>query len=241
MNYFNSIKQNDILKEALYEIPASFFFVLLYSFLVSAVIGHDETTSKLLIVAVLFAFVYFIELAVFFSKVEVHIIPMVSFIESLRRNDISIFLYRLPGQFIGAVLAIIMLWTTIASETKPLYSFEFFQLDPFLTGLFTGFISQLAYLLYFFVMVRLRIVSSFLRLMLFSAGLGVLFFLVTQLGRITLLNPFGFLAISVLNGPPQNIQTIVLGIVIHIIVPMAFIGGTHFFLMGVNRIMGVND
>ena len=241
MNYFNSIKQNDTLKEALYEIPASFFFVLLYSFLVGPVIGHDGMTNRLLIGAVLFALVYFIESIIFFSKADVHIIPIISYIESLRRNDFSIFLYRLPGQFAGAVLAILVIWINIASESKSIYSFEYFQLDPFLTALFTGFISQIAYLLHFFIMVRLKIVSAVLRFLLFSAGLGVLFFIVTQFGKITLLNPFGFLAISILNGEPENIQTIFLGIVIHIIVPMVFISGTHFFLKGFNRIIGVND
>ncbi|HCE56945.1 MAG TPA: hypothetical protein DER09_03870 [Prolixibacteraceae bacterium] len=241
MNYFNSIKQNDALKEALYEIPASIFFVIFYSFLIGPIIGPEGTAIKLLIGAALFALVYFIETNVFFPKVDVHIIPIISYIESLRRNDISIFLYRLPGQFAGAVLAILMIWTTIAPESKSLYSFEYFQLDPFLTALFTGFIAQFAYLLHFFVMVRMKIASSVLRFFIFSAGLGVLFFIVTQFGKITLLNPFGFLAISILNGHQGHIQTIFLGVVIHIVVPMVFISGTHFFLNRVDRIIEIND
>jgi hypothetical protein len=139
----------------------------------------------------------------------------------------------LPGQLVGAALAVLIIWANIASESRSLYSFQFIELDPFLTGLFTGFISQIIYLLYFFFIVHIKSISQFFRLVLFSIGLGIVFFIVTQLGKITLLNPFGFLFSSILNGHPESIQTVLIGVVIHIIVPMFFISGTHFFVKGI--------
>lgn len=71
MNYFKSIKQNEELKEALWEIPASFFFVLMYFILIehAAKAAH---TLELVIAPVLFFIVYFVLYRLFEKRAVVH-------------------------------------------------------------------------------------------------------------------------------------------------------------------------
>lgn len=230
MSYFKNVKENQTLKEAFWEIPASFVFVIFYFLLITKGINTKEigATGGFLV----FSFVWFLMVKLFSFKTEVHILPVISFSESLVKDDFSSFIYRLPGQFFGAVLAVLIILIDVQADYNSLYSIQFVPIHPFLTAIFMGFAAQLIYFLYLFLLVRNRTLHSTLRLILFSIGLGIIFIIVNTIGNISLLNPFGILLSSLLNGHPVSLNTFLTGSLIHVVVPMIFIAGTHYFLKG---------
>jgi hypothetical protein len=231
MSYFRNIKENQPLKDALWEVPASFIFVILYFLIVTKLIPLDGIGSTIG-GSLLFAGIWFLLVKVFSLKAHVQILPVISFTDSLVKDDFSVFLYRLPGQFLGALLAILVTLTDIETDYSTLFQIQFVPADAFFTGLFTGFIAQIIYFLYFFLIYRTKSFRPNVRLILFSLGLGILFLVITQTGNISLLNPFGILFSSLFNGHPVSLNTFLTGSVIHVIVPMIFIAGTHYFLTG---------
>ena len=231
MSYFRNLKENQSLKDALWEIPASFIFVILYFLMATQLISIDGIGSTIG-GSLLFAGIWFILVKGFSLKAHVQILPVISFTDSLIKDDFSAFLYRLPGQFLGTLLATLIFLTDIETDYSTLFQIQFVPADAFFTGLFTGFIAQIIYFLYFFLICRSKIFRRDLRLILFSLGLGILFLAISQTGNISLLNPFGILFSSLLNGHPVSLNTFLIGSVIHVIVPMIFIAGTHYFLTG---------
>lgn len=230
MDYFKNVKENQTLRKAFWEIPASFVFVILYFLLVTIFLNIREINS-LGISALLFSAIWFIEVKIFSFKAKVHILPVFSFIESLADDDFTSFIYRIPGQFLGVAVAILVLLLDAGSDYTALYQIQFFPADAFLSTIFTGFIAQLIYFLYYILFYKTKLSDS-LKLFFHSARLGVLFFMVSKIGNISLFNPFGILFSSLLNGHRIRLNTFMIGSTIHIIVPMFFIGGTHYFMNG---------
>lgn len=230
MSYFKNVKENQTLKEAFWEIPASFVFVIFYFLLITNVAKIYEV--GLIGSSLIFSIVWFLLVKLFSFKTEVHILPVISFTESLIKEDFSTFIYRLPGQFLGAVLAVLIILIDVEAGYNSLYSIQFVPVHPFLTAIFMGFAAQLIYFLYFFLLTRNKTLPPTIKLILFSIGLGIVFFIVNTIGNISLLNPFGILLSSLLNGHPVSLNAFLTGSLIHVIVPMIFIAGTHYFLTG---------
>jgi len=231
MKYFDTLKQNDGLKEALYEIPTSFLFVLFYFLFIEHTL-QGNSVLELILRPALFIIFYFLIFWFFYSRATVHILPVVSFIDSLSKEDFSEFMYRIPGQLLGAFLATLVHLAGIKYGPDADFALQVAPLHPFLTALFTGFISQFIYILYYFLIIKLK-KGFILRCLLFSAGLGIIFFMVSFIQNITLLNPFGILFHYLLQGNALTVEMVLIGGIVHIIVPMFFIAGTHYFIKNV--------
>jgi len=231
MKYFNELKHNDDLKEALYEIPASFFFVLFYFLFIEHAL-QGNSVLELILRPALFTIFYFLVFWFFYSRATVHILPVVSFIESLSKENFSEFMIRIPGQLLGAFLATLVHMAGIKYGTDADFALQVEPLHPFLTGLFTGILSQIIYLLYYIFIIKLK--NRFiLRCLLFSIGLGILFFIISFMQNVILLNPFGIVFHYIFQGNPLNVGMVLTGGIVHILVPMLFIGGTHYFIKNV--------
>jgi hypothetical protein len=231
MKYFNALKQNDDLVEALYEIPASFFFVLFYFLFIEHALSGDSI-PVLMLRSALFILFYFLVLWFFYSRATVHILPVVSFMHSLSKENFSEFIYRVPGQLLGAFLATVVHLAGIKYGPDADFSIQVEPVHPFLTGLFTGIISQIIYLLFYFFINRLK-KGFVLRSLLFSIGLGIIFLIVFFIPNIIILNPFGIVFHYLLQGNPLTLGIIFIGGIVHILVPMIFIGGTHYFIKNI--------
>jgi hypothetical protein len=229
------LPENDELKEALFEVPASFFFVLFYFVFIEKVQGLLHF-SGLIFTPILFACIYFLIFWVFSNLATVHVLPMISFIKTLDEENTGTFLFRLPGQFIGALLATLVYLLGTKFGTHVNYSLAFTPLNPFYIGLFTGLFSQLIYFTHFFLFKKLNSGNN-TRYFLLAVGLGIVFLMISYLSSITLLNPFGMLFHFLLTGNQINTSIVLTGIVIHILVPMVFITGTHYFVKNISRII----
>lgn len=230
MSYFKNVKENQTLIEAFWEIPASFVLVIFYFVLITKVENVFEV--GLIGSSLIFSFLWFLIIKLFSFKTEVHILPVVSFTESLVKDDFSYFIYRLPGQLLGAILAVLIISIDNKAGYNSLFSIQFAPVHPFLTAIFMGFASQLIYFLYLFLLVKNKRLPSSIKLILFSFGLGIIFFIANTIGNISLLNPFGILLSSLLNGHLVSLTTFLTGGLIHVISPMLFIAGTHYFVTG---------
>ncbi|MDZ7634354.1 MAG: hypothetical protein U5L72_07945 [Bacteroidales bacterium] len=170
MSYFRNIRENPLLKEAFWEVPASFAFVILYYLLITKFINMQDISS-VIFSSLLFSVIWFLEVKLFSLKAKVSILPVFSFIESLAEDDFSSFIYRLPGQFLGAILAIPVMLFDTGADYVALYQFQFIPADSFLLGIFTGFIAQIIYFIYYILFYKTKLAGG-LKLLLLSAGYG---------------------------------------------------------------------
>ncbi len=216
-------------KESIYEFSASFFFVLLYFLSIEHAI--DLFSSSLTVFgSVIYTILYFLIVTILSKMASVHILPVVSFIEYLNTGSLYYFFCKVANQFMGALLAIILhIWVLRYGSDSDLSNYAT-PLNPFFIGLFTGFLSQIIYLLHL-ILWRLQI-YRISRYFLFSVGLGFVFAIISVIGSITLLNPFGLLLHYLISGNPITIKLIFTGSMVHILIPMIFVSGTHYFLKG---------
>ncbi len=235
--YFKSIKADPELVEALYEIPASFIFVIV-QFVIINQMGNGKNIVDGLIGYLIFASFYYLIYMLFASKATVHILPVISFIDSLTKNNLAIFLYRIPGQVLGSLLATIINISTIKYniEVEPIINPSSYTL----TALYTGFIALGIYLLYLFIFNWLKI-NIKIRHLLFTITIGLIFILVVYMNGISLFNPFGIFFQHILTNNSLTAQLLLIGIVVHIVTPMVFIFGTYFFLAGYKNTMGATE
>jgi hypothetical protein len=235
--YFKSLKMDTELVESLYEIPASFIFVVVQYVIINQM-GNGKAVIDGIIGYLIFAFFYYLIYMLFASKTTVHILPVISFVNSLAQNNIRIFLFRIPGQVIGSLLATIINLSTVK------YDIEVVQVinppDYILTGLYTGFIALSIYLLYLFIFNWLKI-NIKIRHLLFTLALGLIFILVVYIKEISLFNPFGIFFQHVLTNNTLTAGLLLKGVVVHIVTPMVFIFGTYLFLAGYKNMIGTTD
>jgi hypothetical protein len=208
------------------EMKASFVFVLLFFLLIDPVTRMNGETG-ILLGAFLYTLIYFVIAWFYKPGISVHIIPIISFINSLYENNFKYFLLRIAGQFAGAFGAV-FLYVMATGGGNTDYSHLIKPLNPFLTGLFMGLLSQVIYFLYFFLLSPER-KSTYLKVLLLSVGMGILYDLTFYLGSISLFNPFGLLFDYFLGKPDVSFFNFFTDSIIHVIVPMLFITGTHYF------------
>lgn len=226
----NKLFTDENLKKVLYETSASFFFVFFYFVLIDHALWGPSVPEKI-IFTVTFMIIYFSISRIFLAISVVHILPLISFIELLNRENPRDFIFRLSGQFLGAFVAILVYSLGIKYEMAIDSGVQTDLLHPFLTGLFTGFLSQIIYFLYYFIIIKPDI-GKILKCVLFSAGLGFVFFWVLLIGNISLLIPFGTLFHDILSGNQIKAETVLTGSMIYILVPVFFVAGTHSFMTG---------
>lgn len=217
------------IKEATVEIIGSFIFVFLYFLSIEHAIGAFSA-FEIVLGSVAYGVIFF-TIVLFLSEIaSVHILPIVSFIELLKTDHVTNFFSRITAQLIGAIVATVFHIWIIRFGSDANFNDYAEPLDPFFTGLFTGFLSQAIYLLYTFIWRWQK--DRLARYFLLSVGLGALYALVTVIGSITLLNPFGLLTHYLIIGNPITLKLIVTGGIVHVLTPMLFIAGTHYFLKG---------
>ncbi|MEX2427075.1 MAG: hypothetical protein WD577_02390 [Bacteroidales bacterium] len=88
-------------------------------------IDGENDIYGLLQSSAIFALIYFAETKIFSLKAKVHILPIISFIESSNRENASVFFSRLAGQIAGAVLAFLIIWLTHDKENITFLTFQF--------------------------------------------------------------------------------------------------------------------
>lgn len=210
---------------AIRETVASFVFVILYFFLIVPLFNTDNNNDVVL-GAFIFVVIYFLIGWYFKPRITIHILPVISFIKALKDDDFKGFFLRITGQLIGAFGATFLL--LLASNGQAFdYSGMIAPLNPFLTAIFTAILSQLIYLAYVLAMKSNQ--TSYLRFFFVAASLGLVFIPTAFLEGLTLLNPFGYLLDYLITSPEANIIGIFIGILIHAIIPMLFLTGTHFY------------
>jgi hypothetical protein len=221
--------KNEEISDAMYEVPASFLFVLGYLMLIENPIVN-KFNSGTLITSVLFSVLYYTIYKLFESKATVHMFPLVSFIESLLTRNIKIFVYRAASQVLGALFAILLFFLSlnIISERTMIFSVQ--PAEPFITGIFTGFLAQLIYFQYYFILRKWNI-SSTIRYLAYSTTLGLIYVIIAFYPNIIILNPFGLALHYLFSGNPVNVYLVLKGITSQIIIPMIFVSGTHLFVI----------
>jgi glycerol uptake facilitator-like aquaporin len=213
------------------EFVGSFLYVLLY-FIIIEPYTEPSGQTELLFGGLILSTVYFVIGWYFKPDAFVHLLPVISFIEFLENNNLKYFLLRIGGQLIGAFFAAFAYLLVTGGGTKD-YNLMVHPLHPFLSGLFTGILGVVIYLLYLFIL-RGQQNAAYFRFFIFSIGLGIIFYLTYTLQSITLLNPFGLLLDFLLTNSLFTFNDILIGLAVHCIVPMLFIAGTHFFISGIS-------
>lgn len=229
MKYAKGAESQEKWTIAIKESVASFLFVLLYFLLINPV-AKQNAGADMWIGAMVFTAVYFAIGWYYKPHASIHILPVVSFIKALHQDTFKCFLLRVSGQVSGAFAAAFIVFYASGGVFN-VYDLMLVPLHPFLTGLFTGLLAQVIYFLYFFLILRKNKLPYF-RFFLFSLGLGVLYLIAGYLQGITLLNPFGLLLDYMLNAQTINFGGLLTGIVVHVLVPILFITGTHYFVVG---------
>lgn len=229
-----AIQQEEKWTMSFREFVGSFLYILLYFIIIETYTGPSNP-KKLLIGASVLSIVYFAIGWYFKPHASVHLLPVVSFIKLLDNNNLKCFFLRTGGQLIGAFFATFTYLLATGGGTKE-YNLVPDPSHPFLTALFTGILGVMIYFIYLFVL-RGQKNSSYSRFLLFSIGLGVIFYLTYFLESITLLNPFGLLPHYLLPNPTFTITEILVGLTVHVLVPMLFISGTHFYINGFLKVV----
>lgn len=215
--------------EFILEIFASFLLVFFYTLFIvysTSILPSFGVFSK----GIFYFLLYFVILLLFSGKITVHILPLISFIEFLKTEKAGNFIYRISGQFAGALIGTILhIWILKFGKNID-YSFYANPLHPFLTGLFTGILAQVIYFAYLIIH-RLGL-KKIIKYFILSIALGSIFLIITHIESITLLNPFGLLMHYLFNGQQLTIELFFIGLTVHVITPMAFITGTHYFIKG---------
>ena len=229
MRYAKNADSQEKWTIAIKEAVASFLFVLLYFLLINPVAKQNDG-ANMWVGGLIFTLVYFAISWYYKPHASIHILPVVSFVKALHQDTFKCFLLRVSGQVSGAFGAAFIVFYASGGGFND-YNAMLQPLNPFLTGLFSGLLAQVVYFLYLFFRLR-RNKFSYFRFIIFSLGLGVLYFVASFLPGITLLNPFGLLLDYMLNASAIHFWGLLTGVVVHVLVPILFISGTHYFVVG---------
>lgn len=212
------------------EFLASTIFSLLYFIFISRYLS-EEFNMRFVVLSFAIGLSFFAAVYIPFHTYRIHIIPFVSIINSLRKRQWRILWHKIPAQFTGAFLGVLIFnyinQVTVQVNIEEIQNFK--PEDPFLLAFLNGLLA--AVLCYLFYIVRVLFKQRRLTgTILLGLCISVLFYLSGSIAGLSALNPFGLFMYDMMG--PQAIlkQNWFFTILTHVLVPVIATGVTFLKL-----------
>jgi len=224
------LKTRTIILNTIAEFIASTIFSLLYFVFISRYLA-DEYDINYIMLSFGIGLAFFASIYIPFHTYRIHIIPFITLITALRKRRPIILLHKIPAQFLGAFLGVILFNQINIHTTKvEIENFQIIHLND--TLLLVGINAFAAALLcYMFYMIRVlfnsRQLSGTIYLSLFYS---VLFAITSIFAKTSSLNPFGYFFYDILGNQTINNTPFLEIITIHVLAPIVAVALLFFYV-----------
>ncbi|GIK69157.1 MAG: hypothetical protein HND27_02085 [Bacteroidetes bacterium] len=224
------LKTRTIVLNTIAEFIASTIFSLLYFVFISRYLAEEYDINYIML-SFGIGLAFFAAIYIPFHTYRIHIIPFITLITALRKRKPIILLHKIPAQFLGAFLGVILFNVINAHTTR--VNIENFQLiylnDHLLLIAINSFAAAL--LCYMFYMIRVlfnsRQLTGTIYLSLFYAAL---FALTSVFANTSSLNPFGYFFYDLLGQQTINNTSFIEIIATHVLAPITAVALLFFYV-----------
>jgi hypothetical protein len=213
------------------ELIGSALFSFLYFLFISRFLSSDFELS-LIILGLLIGLAYIASVYIPFYTYRIHIIPFISIIRALQKKKWSMLFYKIPAQFIGALMGTFSFlrfknWVGITETPSSLWEYNITNpSDLMLFNSLTVFV-----LCYLFYVIQLLFKNmGFRSTFYYALVIQVVFIFTCKVSEITAINVFGYLSLSILEQIDLFGFSLMQNLLIHFIVPSIVAVFIYFYI-----------